>query len=360
MELEFKTDFADAAAQWEKFWTGQNSRPAVSAVLPKPGITPVERPPYASGVTGDFEPVIGQLLAWAETHEFLADAIPFYYLEFAANHFAALLGADLEFSETEPGGWAVPFIEDLAAADIRFDREGKWWKRTVEFAQALRARCDGKLLIASNTLVANLDALAAVHGTQNLLGAMVENPKAVHRALAQIDRAHGEILDALAGLLGYNLFGSITRHGMYSTGPVNVPQCDFSCMISPCMFREFAVPYLRNEMKRFAGVEYHLDGPDAVRHLEALCEIDELDVVQWVPGSGKGEEQDWTLLYDRIDRLGKGQIRGGGPADARRVWRRYANRRLFFSLSATSRAEVEDCLAQLENITADKPDAGDG
>ncbi len=139
-----------------------------------------------------------------------------------------MLGADLKFSETEPGGWAVPFVEDLASADIRFDREGEWWKRTVEFAQALRARCDGKLLIASNTLVSNLDALAAIYGPQNLLMAMLDNPDAVHRALAQIDRAHGEILDALAELLDYPRFGSITRHGLYSRGRVNVPQCDFS------------------------------------------------------------------------------------------------------------------------------------
>ncbi|MDD5705025.1 MAG: hypothetical protein PHR35_03810 [Kiritimatiellae bacterium] len=359
MELEFKKDFEAAVEQWGRFWKGKNNRPAVSAILPKPGVATVDKPEYASGAREDFEPVIDKLLQWAETHEFLADAIPFYYLEFAADHFAALLGADLKFSEAKPGGWAVPFVRDLDHAEIRFDRDGYWWRRTVEFAEALRARCDGKLLIASNTLVANLDALAAIYGTEHVLIAMIENPDAVHSALAQIDQAHEHILEALSELLDYPCFGSITRHGMYNAGRVNVPQCDFSCMISPDMFREFVVPYLTREIRRLDSVEYHLDGPGAIKHLEALCEIRELDLVQWVPGAGQGEQRDWTALFDRIDALGKGQLRWGRADTAKHLWQKYRTRKLFFNLQAQSRAEIEDCLAELENITPNKPDAGD-
>jgi len=354
MELEFKKDFDAAVQQWRAFWQGENTRAAVYAELPKPGVTPVARPRYASGATEDFEPIIDQLLAWAETHDFLADAIPFYYLEFAAEHFAALLGADLKFSETEPGGWTIPFVRDLEHAEIGFDRDGYWWKRTVEFAEALRARCDGKLLIASNTLVANVDALAAVYGADNLLIAMVENPDAVHSALEQIDRAHEEILEALAKLLDYPRFGSINRHGMYSPGRINVPQCDFSCMISPAMFREFVMPYLKREMQRLDAVEYHLDGPDAIRHLPELCSIEDLGVIQWVPGAGEAAERDWSDLYKRIDDLGKGQLRYARADEAKQLWQECRTRKLYLNLKGQSQAEIEDCLAELENATPNK------
>lgn len=358
MELQFKKDFETATEQWARFWKGENTRPAVSAILPKSGVAAVDKPGYASGAKEDFGPIIDQLLAWAETHEFLADAIPFYYLEFAADHFAALLGADLKFGEAEPGGWAVPFVQDLNYAEIHFDQDGYWWKRTVEFAKALRSRCDGKLLIASNTLVANVDALAAVYGSEKLLLAMVETPDAVHSALMQIDRAHEEILEALAVLLDYPHFGSINRHGMYHAGRINVPQCDLSCMISEQMFREFVMPYLAREMQRLDAVEYHLDGPGAIRHLDALCEIDALDLIQWVPGAGQ-EQKDWSKLFDRIDALGKGQIRGGHSNAIQNLWQKHRSRKLFFTLKAESQSEVEDCLAELENITPSKPDAGD-
>lgn len=346
MELEFKPDFDAVAERWEAFWRGENRRPLISAVIPRTGVIPVEKPRYAAGADGNFEPVIDQLLRWAETHEFLGEAIPFYYLEFAADHFASLLGADLVFQENEPGGWAVPFVKDPAGEEIRFQPEGKWWRRTVEFAEALREKCDGKLLIASNTLVANLDALAAVRGAENLLMDMVENPDAVHRALEQVTKAHEEILAALGELLDYARCGSINRHGMYSCGRINVPQCDFSCMISPKMFREFALPYLREEMRHLDTVEYHLDGPGAIGHLDALCEIDELDVIQWMPGAGNAGNQDWSWLYRRIDSLGKGQIRYGNAEQLRQLYQESRSRKLFFGLSAGSRAEAEDCLAE--------------
>lgn len=357
-ELEFKKDFSRAAEQWDKFWKRKNTRPSIAAVLPKPGVTPVPAPStFAVGEHGDFKPAIDQLLAWAETHDFLADAIPYFYLEFAADSFASLLGAELRFTAANEGGWAVPCITDLDHADIRFQREGRWWQRTVEFAQALRARCDGKLMIAGPSLVANLDALAALYGSENLLVAMVDSPDSVHRALRQVDKAHQEVLEALEQLLGYAEFGSITRHSMYNRGRCGVIQCDFSCMISPDMFREFALPYMAKEISRLDAADYHLDGPGAAKHLEAVCGLAGLRVIQWQRGAGLAEQQDWTGLYDRIDACGKGMLRGWhydavNPETAKALWRKYRDPGLFVvELQAGSKAEVEDCLADLEKIS---------
>ena len=348
MELEFKPDFEAAQAGWRAFWSGERSGPLVGAVVAKAGVEPVDPPPYTAGRDGDFGPVIDQLLRWAETHEFLGAAIPFFYLEFAAAHFALLLGAELRVEGVEGNGWVEPFVDDWDDADIRFRPDGKWWERTAAFGEALRRRCDGRLLIAAPTLVGNLDALSAIGRPEKLLTDLVDRPDAVHRALERVDRAHAEILDALAERLGYETWGSINRHGMYCRGRINVPQCDFSFMISREMFREFALPALRAELARFDAVEYHLDGPGAIQHLEALCEIDELDVVQWVSGSGEAEETDWSDLYLRIDALGKGQIRGG-PPEKLLEWRdRLRTRRLYWRLGVRTREAFEQCMAALK------------
>ncbi|NCO95384.1 MAG: hypothetical protein GW880_29105 [Armatimonadetes bacterium] len=37
-------------------------------------------------------------------------------------------------------------------------------------------------------------------------------------------------------------------------------------------------------------------------------------------------------MYDKIDALGKGQIRGGSPEAVTRLWEQYASRKLFFSV----------------------------
>lgn len=342
MTEQFKPDFNAACLNWDKFWQGKNDRPLLSATIPKPGVDEVAKPPYASGADGNFTPVIDQLLRWAESHEFLYEAIPFFYLEFAADHFAALLGADLIFPDKGQGGWPVHFITDIENTDIRFQRNGKWWERTYLFAEALKQKCGDSIMVASPTLVGNLDALVAMRGANEVLLDLALNPEAVKRALGQINQAYSEILEAFSEIFNYPESGSINRHGMYSRRRINVHQCDISCMISPEMFRDFVLPSLEYEMACHDAVEYHLDGPDAIKHLEILCSIPELDIVQWVPGAGNAESADWTWLYQKIDNLGKGQIIPGNASDIISLASRLNNPKQFYHLQgATTSSEVE-------------------
>ncbi|MAG13144.1 MAG: trimethylamine corrinoid protein 2, partial [Spirochaetales bacterium] len=50
---------------------------------------------------------------------------------------------------------------------------------------------------------------------------------------------------------------------------------------------------------------YHLDGPGALRHLDALLDIKELDAVQWVPGAGNEGFSRWIDVYKKIQAAGK-------------------------------------------------------
>ena len=338
MQLAFKDDFAATQQNWEAFWRGELGRPAVLATVSRQNIPPADNPGWYSLMPGtDPGPAIDRIVAWAETHDFIAEAIPAYYLEFAADHFAALLGADLEFPDSQGGGWAVPHIDELASCDIQFDRDGRWWRETVELAETLKDAARGKMLIIGPSLVANLDALAGVHGIEKLFMSMVDQPDAVHRALEQIDRAHAEIFKALSELLDYPTNGTITRHGMYSTGLAGILQSDISCMLSPDMFNEFVLPHLANEAAPFDHVTYHLDGPGAIPHLEPLADQDWIDIIQWVPGAGEAQQQDWSQIYAQIDSLGKGTIRRGDPATLQEYWRASTDPLQVYQLSAQTR-----------------------
>ena len=351
MELEFKPNFEDARQRWAAFWKEEKfDRPPVSIVLPKPGVEPVEKPPYLAGADGDFEPVIDQLLAWAETHEFIGEAIPFFYAEFGPDHSASLLGADLEFNPNSPGtSWIVPFVKEWNVDyPIKFKRDCKWWRRTVDFIRALRRRCDGKLLIAAPTLNGGLDCLAAIRGAKELLIDLITQPEKIKVALEDVCCAYEEILEALSEELNFKKYGSINRHGMYGQGKINVPQCDISSLISPEMFREFEIPCLKREMKALDFVEYHLDGPGAIKHLGSLCQLEDLDVIQWVPGAGEASQQNWMDLYRKIDSLGKGQIFWKSPDEIKYLWKELKSRRLFFVTSVKSKKDAEDLLRWLE------------
>ena len=50
--------------------------------------------------------------------------------------------------------------------------------------------------------------------------------------------------------------------------------CDFSCMISTQMYEELVVGELLEELDFLDASIYHLDGPDALKHLDRLLAID--------------------------------------------------------------------------------------
>jgi len=350
MQLEFKPDFEEARQRWIAYWNGESDRPLVASVVPKSGVTPVDQPAYTSGFSGDFEPLIDQVFAWARTHEFLGEAIPFYYLEFGPDHFSSFLGADMRAHEDSGAtSWLVPFVDDYYDARIEFRADSYWWRRTVDFIRALRAAFDGKLLIAGPTLVAGLDCLAAIRGQELLAMDLVTQPDAVKRALADVRKAYSEILDALALELDYATWGSINRHGFYSPGRTNVPQCDFSCMISGEMFAEFELPCLAHETEQLDHSCYHLDGSGAIRHLEAVCSLPRMHAIQWVPSSGRDSQRDWMDLYRKIDSLGKGQVLGGNAARIEYMTSELKSNQLYFR-GGMPRDQLDCLLLSLERM----------
>lgn len=350
MQLEFKPDFEEARQRWSAYWKGESDRPLVASVVPKAGVTPVEAPGYLSGFSGEPEPVIEQALAWAQTHEFLGEAIPFYSLEFGPDQFSSFLGADMRLHEySADTSWLVPFVEDWDSAEIKFRPDSYWWRRTVDFIRSMRAAFDGKLLISCPTLVAGLDCLAAIRGQQELAFDLVEHPEAIQRALARVRKAYEEILDALAVELDYATWGSINRHGFYSPGRTNVPQCDFSCMISREMFAEFQLPCLAHETEHLDHSCYHLDGQEALHHLEAICSLPRMHIIQWQPGAGRGQQHDWMDLHRRIDELGKGQYLGGNASSIEHLTRELKSKQLYFRTSIP-KDELDTLLLKLERI----------
>lgn len=351
MKLEFKPDFEEARQRWTDFWEGKNKRPLVNIVIPKEGMEPVDPPAYLAGSDGKFEPVIDQLLAWGETHEFIGEAIPFYMLEFGPDTFASYLGADLKFLPDHPDtSWSVPFVEDWDDVEIKFRRDSIWWKRTVEFIKAIRARCDGKLLIAPPSLNANLDVLSAIRGTENLLSDLVLCPEKVKNALEGVCRVHTEVLQAYSELLSFDIYGSINLEGFFTEGRQSRPQSDVSCMIGPDMFREFVLPCLKSEAADVDAMVYHLDGPDAIKHLDVLCEIEGLDLITWVPGVAN-KDKDWSWLYKRIVALGKGFGRfTRNHEEIKRSLKEFNYRKLSYTTTASSKTEAEDLIAELDRL----------
>jgi 5-methyltetrahydrofolate--homocysteine methyltransferase len=349
-------DFSAVQKLWTAFWQGENKSPLFAVTIPKNGKTADPMPPYLSWFSGAYDDAAAQAARWRESREFYGAAVPCFQCSFGSDDFAAFTGADLSYNpiggdSTGGTSWCGHVLKSLEKAEIRFEPQGKWWTKTREFYRALKRRLGGEVMIAAPNIGAGLDALSALYGPEELLLALMDDPCLVRRSLDQIDAAYTETIKACAELFEFEKYGSVTRHGMYSPGWINIPQCDFSCMISPAFFEEFAVPSLTHEFSFMTGGEYHFDGPGAIKHLESIVNIPGLEVIQWVPGAGTGEQQDWTSLYKRILSLGKGLILGCNAEGAEELVRKFRSRKLFVQIwGLKTRTEAEDFLYRMDKV----------
>ena len=347
MELEFKPDFEDARLKWDAFWRGDIPTMG-GAVLSKYGVHPVPHPSYLVGRDGDFVPVIDQLLEYADSHEFIGSAIPFFILEWGPDTFSAFTGADLVFGAGT--SWCQPYVDDWNDVEIQFCSDSKWWRITEDLIGAVREWCDGRLLICPPTLVANLDCLAAIRGQEHLLFDLMERPNEIKRALKQVCQAHTDALDAYSEALDFPKYGSINIAGSFISGRQSRPQCDASCLIGPEMFREFGMPCLEYETRDTDVAQYHLDGPGAIRHLDALGELEHLLMIDYTPDP-KEQTADWLHVRRKIDDLGKGQVFYAGSLDEAKVLRkRYHSSRMHIQVGASSRSEAEDIIGEIDDM----------
>lgn len=58
-------------------------------------------------------------------------------------------------------------------------------------------------------------------------------------------------------------------------------QVDFSVMLSPGMYEQFALPELHRISSAVDHTIYHLDGQEQIRHLDMILSVPGIDLIQW-------------------------------------------------------------------------------
>jgi hypothetical protein len=135
---------------------------------------------------------------------------------------------------------------------------------------------------------------------------------------------------------------------MYHAGPAYVPSCDFWCMVSAPMARELIWPTVLTEIEPLARSVFHLDGPQALPHLDLLLEHPQLNAVQWVYGAGQGPAARWIDVYRRIQQAGKGiQLLAANAADALEVMKHLRPEGVWICVGVASVGEAEAFLKEV-------------
>jgi hypothetical protein len=310
MPIEHLPDWEKRLQRQDAFWSCEIvDRPVVVMALSK------ENPDYPwpkekkhSSLRDrwmDAEHVAELALASAMNTEYLGDALPHAWPNLGPEVFSAFFGSPLEFGEDT--SWSVPILKDWADVDkVKFSEDNLYWKKIIEITDALLALGKGKFYTGMTDFHPGGDAIAALRDPLQFNYDMIEHLDEVRSFLPYITEVYLQVYDFFYEKLRSAGQPICTWAGVVSTKKWLVPSNDFSCMISSKMFDDVFLPSIAEECRHYDASLYHLDGPDALEHLDSLLSIHELSAIQWVYGAGNGRASDWLWVYRKCQAAGKG------------------------------------------------------
>jgi hypothetical protein len=307
----YKQDWEEAKQHMLAWWRFEPvDRPMLVFTTPRAmplPYTPTSPPVDDQQRRLDFDAVLARAEERFAQTAYLGECFPYVTADLGPGSANTFLGSEPMFDPNTV--WYQPAFSSLPEASIRLNEQNLWWQWTLKATRQAAARAEGKYLVAIPDLIENLDTLAALVGTSNLLYALKDRPEEVHRLQQELLPVWDAIFERLYQIISPQRNGnSFMAFNIWGDGKTAKLQCDFSAMISAEMFAEFVVPYMNQQIAGLDYVLYHLDGPCALQHLDLLCEMKGINAIQWIPGDGQAQADDpcWDRVYRRVLDAGKG------------------------------------------------------
>ncbi len=388
--MKYKDNWDLAREKWIQYWRRENAgRPLMCVVARKPEIERAHQAAVSSGKKGaihicqgidyllpdelmykDAEDqyqnaarMAGRYRHFCENRVFLAESFPNINIDFGPGSMAGYLGSDIVFNEDTV--WFEPCVKGWAdRAALKFEPGNAWWQKHIKLAEDIARLSNGDFYAGMPDIMENLDVLASLRGAQDLLYDLIDDEDELRKRVWEVNEAYFQYFDRFYDAIKNEADGGncYTVFQIWGPGKTAKLQCDFSAMLSPQNFRDFVLEPLRAQAKRLDTALYHLDGVDAIRHLDALMEIDEIDALQYTSGDygPDGTHEDWYAIYDKARKAGKSLwikvytgVIDNWIANAHRIVKRCGSNGLFLHFPEMSMGDAERLLDYAEKNWSD-------
>ena len=298
-----------------------------------------------------------RMLASMERTFYGGESYPATHMCLGASVMAAFYGAGVEFRPETV--WFDAVIDDIRSAnwDVAIER-APLYAETFDAARYYAAQCGGRYMMGLPEIGSATDDLSLLRGMQDLLYDMLDSPQAVHRGIDALVRTWCRVHTDLYDIARACNDGGCCIPWMqtWAPGPHYQMSCDFSAILSPEMFREFIVPELEGYLRVNEYSVYHWDGPDAIKHLDAVLELEGLRAVQWTPGEGQPltSSPRWLPYLKRIQAAGKCLVLPCARFDeVETILGQLSSRGLHISTVAPSEQDARDLVGKVAAWTRD-------
>jgi len=305
--MEFKPDFAEIKPYVEAFWQCRVLDRVACSVTAPCGTGPAQwwgEPRFVAEAPP--EQILDAFEEYCRATFFGGVAVPCFYPNFGPDVFSVLLGADLRFSSavgTSWSDWSQVVLTDYDGAMPALQENHPVRLKLRELTRQAVERGRGRYVVGITDLHGGFDALAVLRGGPDRAAMdLIEYPDGVLRALDALFEVWRELYEEYYAAVKDAQEGTSSWIGIWAPGRMFPLQNDFSCLVSPAMYRRFFLGELLREIECLDSSVYHLDGVEALQHLEILLDIPRLNAIQWVCGARYQQEgiARWFPLYRRI------------------------------------------------------------
>ena len=303
----------DIKIMWRAFWNGEMlKRPLVVAHVPKSGIYEnfIENK-YYNLINNDVDSFLNNVDKMLEATWYMAESVPFFAPDLGPDQIAAFLGCEIYSSDdSKSTSWVDHIIKSkddwTDILPLKIDPDNKWFKQHQEICAKTAMHAKDKYVVGVADLHTNADALSALRNPGNLCMDLFDCPEKIENAMDDMKQLYSKFIESINSASGINdKTGYISWVPFWSDKPYAVIQCDFLSMIGPDMAKELFLPAIEEEASYLDNNIFHLDGVDALRHIDNILGIDAIDAVQWVPGAGQKPMWQWTEILQKIQKAGK-------------------------------------------------------
>jgi len=310
--LLYKRDLPNVKERFRAFWEREIiDRVCISVTAPAEKQAPLPQPadeteyplPWLANTNPDY--VVRLYNATMSNTYYGGEALP------VANAPGNLLYAGWGGKATLANGnvWVDPDIHNCEDWEgYRFDQDNQFVQDVLRITAALAEDAPGKYMVGFPGVFGPLDAMSMIRGMEDLIVelTLAECADSIRKAREEALRGSRYITQEIYKLLETRDGGYAVFPGYWSPGRLTYFSEDISCMMGPRQVRQWLLP----EIQEMAGLceftMYHLDGPDAARHLPMILEIDEITGIQYNRGPRQTLAEAMPV-YKQIQQAGKVQ-----------------------------------------------------
>ncbi|MHA1372246.1 MAG: hypothetical protein ACTSWN_08920 [Promethearchaeota archaeon] len=313
-------------------------RPVIGFIYPNPEI-PIKgffdgwllakEPDNIDGFIQNFEANV------LESRVFGGDLMPNLHPNYGPGIMAAVLGCKPVFKTNT--NWfckTIPLDEILEyLEDVQINMNNEWFARLIKITEKSAWHARGRYQVAVTDLGGVLDILASFLHYRDIFYAMKRKPGLIDACRQIILEKTLMVYDKLQTIIESHGYGCNSWLNCWCRRRWYPIQCDFAYMLSPELFKRFALPDIRAQAEHLDYAIYHLDGINQLQFLDDLLKEPAITGIQWVPGAGKPEpgSDTWMHVHEKILGAGKNVVTNVSPERISHLYKNLEKKGLFLT-----------------------------